>query len=379
VSEASARDTEIAGYPLLVPMFDIQTIGAGGGSIARVDEAGAFKVGPRSAGAVPGPACYGIGGERPTVTDANVALGFLNPAHLAGGELRLHAPRAHEAIRRYVAGPLRLSVAVAAHGIRQVANANMARAIRSVTIERGRDPRDYTLVAFGGSGPVHAVDVARALEIRRVLVPISPGVFTAVGMLASDLQHHFVRAHAAPLSTMSFPAANKVAEEMARDARETLAAEGYADTHCALAFHADLRYAGQGSELSVPLPDGVFDAAGVAALRAAFKREYTTTYGYATDEDLELVNLRLVATGMRADRLDFRRLDVSAKPSAAARRLVTFDRHAAAVDTPVVPREHVRTLAGPAIIESYESTVVVPPGCDVRTDSCGNLVITIQD
>jgi N-methylhydantoinase A len=226
---------------------------------------------------------------------------------------------------------------------------------------------------------VHAVDVARALDIRRVLVPISPGVFTAVGMLASDLQHHFVRAHTARLSTMSFSAANKVTEEMARDARETLAAEGYADTQCALAFHADLRYAGQGSELSVPLADGVFDAAGVAALQEAFRREYRMTYGYATDEDLELVNVRLVATGMRAHRLDFRGLDVTAKPSAAGRRLVMFDRHAAAVDTPVVPREHVRTLAGPAIIESYESTVVVPPGCEVSTDACGNLVIAIQD
>jgi N-methylhydantoinase A len=210
-------------------------------------------------------------------------------------------------------------------------------------------------------------------------VPVSPGVFTAVGMLASDLQHHFVRAHAARLSTMPFAPANKVAEEMARVARQTLAAEGYADARCGLVFHADLRYAGQGSELSVPLSGGVFDAGSVAALREAFRQEYTTTYGYATDEDLELVNLRLVATGVRAHRLDFRRIDVTARPSAAARRPVTFDRRTAAVDTPVVPREQVRALAGPAIIESYESTVVVPPGCDVRTDACGNLVITIHD
>ncbi|HUF91772.1 MAG TPA: hydantoinase/oxoprolinase family protein, partial [Candidatus Limnocylindria bacterium] len=373
----SSRFIKAGGYMLKVPAIDIAEVGAGAGSIAWIDAGGLLRVGPESAGAVPGPACYGIGGERPTVTDANVALGFLNPAYLAGGELRLEAPRAHEAIARWVAEPLGMSVAEAAHGIRQVANANMARAIRSVTIERGRDPRDYTLVAFGGSGPVHAVDVARALEIRRVLVPVSPGVFTAVGMLASDLQHHFVRAHAARLSTMPFAPANKVAEEMARAARQTLAAEGYAQ--CGLVFHADLRYAGQGSELSVPLPGGVFDAGSVAALREAFRQEYTTTYGYATDEDLELVNVRLVATGVRARRLDFRRIDVTARPSAAARRPVTFNRRAAAVDTPVVPREQVRTLAGPAIIESYESTVVVPPGCEVRTDACGNLVITIGD
>jgi N-methylhydantoinase A len=272
-----------------------------------------------------------------------------------------------------------MTVAAAAHGIRQVANANMARAIRSVTIERGRDPRDYTLVAFGGSGPVHAVDVARALEIRRVLVPVSPGVFTALGMLASDLQHHFVRAHAARLSTMSFTAANKIIDEMERDARETLAAEGYADAACGFVFHADLRYAGQGSELSVSLPGGALDTGTVSALREAFKAAYTTTYGYATDEDLELVNFRLVATGFRAHRLDFRRVDVTVKPGTAARRLVTFDRNATAVDTPVVPREHVRALTGPAIVESYDSTLVVPPRCEVRTDACGNLVISIHD
>jgi N-methylhydantoinase A len=375
----SSRFIKAGGYMLKVPAIDIAEVGAGAGSIAWIDEGGLLRVGPESAGAVPGPACYGIGGERATVTDANVALGFLNPAYLAGGELRLESRRAHEAIRRHVAAPLGMSVAGAAHGIRQVANANMARAIRSVTIERGRDPRDYTLVAFGGSGPVHAVDVARALEIRRVLIPVSPGVFTAVGMLASDLQHHFVRAHASLLSGMSFAAANKVMEEMMRDARETLTAEGYADTECGFVFHADLRYAGQGSELSVPLPDSVLDAGSVSALRAAFKTEYTATYGYATDEDLELVNLRLVATGFRANRLDFRRITVAARPSAQARRLVTFDRNAPAVDTPVVPREQVRALRGPAIVESYESTVVVPPGCDVGTDACGNLVISIQE
>jgi N-methylhydantoinase A len=375
----SSRFIKAGGYMLKVPAIDIAEVGAGAGSIAWLDDGGLLRVGPQSAGAVPGPACYGIGGERPTVTDANVALGFLNPGYLAGGELRLEARRAHDAIRRYVAQPLGMSVAAAAHGIRQVANANMARAIRSVTIERGRDPREYALIAFGGSGPVHAVDVARALEIRRVLVPVSPGVFTAMGMLASDLQHHFVRAHAALLARMSFAAANKVIEEMARDARETLAAEGYTDAECGFVYHADLRYAGQGSELSVRLPDAVFDGGSVAALRTAFKAEYTTTYGYATDEDLELVNLRLVATGFRSHRLDFRRIDVTAKASAPGHRLVTFDRNAPPIDTPVVPREEVRALTGPAIVESYESTVVVPPRCEVGTDACGNLVISIHD
>ncbi len=377
----SSRFIKAGGYMLKVAAIDIAEVGAGAGSIAWIDAGGLLKVGPESAGAVPGPACYGQGGERPTVTDANVVLGFLNPRYLAGGELPLDAARAHEAIRRHVAEPLGLSVVEAAHGIRQVANANMARAIRSVTIERGRDPRDYTLIAFGGSGPVHAVDVARALEIRRVLVPVSPGVFTAVGMLASDLQHHFVRAHAAKLSELAFDDGNATLEALAREARATLAAEGFADEAMRLAFQADLRYLGQGSELTIPLAGGRFTAEAVAALGRAFADEYAKTYGYASDEDLELVNLRLVATGMRASRLDFGAIRPAEERGARASgtRPVAFERGAAAVDTPVIPRERVGATAtrGPVIVESYESTVVVPPGCAVSADTAANLVITL--
>jgi N-methylhydantoinase A len=311
------------------------------------------------------------------VTDANVVLGYLNPAHLAGGELRLEAGRAHEAIARDVARPLGLSVLEAAHGIREVANANMARAIRAVTIERGRDPRDYTLIAFGGSGPVHAVDVARALEIRRVLVPISPGVFTAVGMLASELQHHFVRAHAGPLAALDRTAATAALEAMAREARALLASEGYAADAVMLACAADLRYEGQGSELTVALPNPQLDDTAVAALISGFRTEYAATYGYATDEPLELVNLRLVAAAASSDRLDFRALRVAARPTAAGRRPVVFGRGAPAVDTPVCPRESVSTLEGPAIIEAYDSTVVLPPGSSAAADAGGNLVISV--
>jgi N-methylhydantoinase A len=217
-------------------------------------KAACSRVGPESAGAAPGPACYGIGGTRPTVTDANVALGFLNPAYLAGGELKIDATQGEAAIAEHVARPLGLSVREAAHGIREVANASMARAIRSVTIERGRDPRDFTLVAFGGSGPVHAVDLARALEIPRVLVPVAPGVFTAVGMLASDVEHHFVRAHAAPLARLEVERANRAVDAMAEEARATLDTEGYAEAQIHLDFGCDLRYAGQASELTISAP-----------------------------------------------------------------------------------------------------------------------------
>jgi N-methylhydantoinase A len=375
----SSRFIKAGGYMLKVPAVDVAEVGAGAGSIAWIDGGGLLRVGPESAGAAPGPACYALGGRRATVTDANVVLGFLNPSYLAGGELRLDARRAHEAIARDVAGPLGLSVASAAHGIREVANASMARAIRAVTIERGRDPRDYTLIAFGGSGPVHAVDVARALEIRRVLVPISPGVFTAVGMLASDLQHHFVRAHAGALATLDRRAAASVLADMAREARVMLESEGYPADAITLAFAADLRYEGQGSELTVPLPDEGVETAAIATLSARFRAEYATTYGYATDEPLELVNFRLVATGVRSSRLDFRALGVAARRAPAGRRPVVFARGAAPVDTPVLPRESVAKLDGPAIIEAYDSTLVLPPGCTAAFDGGGNLLITLRD
>ena len=378
----SSRFIKAGGYMLKVPAIDIAEVGAGAGSIAHIDNGGLLRVGPESAGAHPGPACYALGGGRPTVTDANVALGFLNPAYLAGGELRIDAERARAAIRAHVAEPLGLSVEDAAHGIREVANANMARAIRSVTIERGRDPRDFTLVAFGGSGPVHAGDVARALDIRRVLVPVSPGVFTAVGMLASDVQHHFVRAAGGPLDGLAVDRANARLDEMAQEALATLAQEGYPPAQVRLDAQADLRYVGQSSELVIAIPGGRVAPEGLPALREAFAREYTATYGYASDEALELVNVRVVATGIRASRLDFRTVRVAAgAPAPPATRLVSFARRAPAVETPVLAREAITPagLAGPLIVESYDSTVVVPPGAAVRRDAVDNLVITLGE
>jgi N-methylhydantoinase A len=378
----SSRFIKAGGYMLKVAAIDVAEVGAGAGSIAWIDAGGLLHVGPESAGAVPGPACYGLGGARPTATDANVVLGFLNPAHLAGGALRLEAGLAHEAIRRHVAGPLGTSVTEAAHGIREVANANMARAIRAVTIERGRDPRDYTLIAFGGSGPVHAVDVARALEIRRVLVPVSPGVFTAVGMLATDLQHHFVRACAGILADLDPGRVGAVLEDLGREARAALAADGHGEEDLALEFLADLRYVGQGSELTIPLPGARLDAVTLTALREAFRKEYATTYGYATTEDLELVNVRVIATGVRRGRLDLGavRTGDGRAPAAGHRRPVVFARGAPPVDTPVVGRadvgEAVRT--GPLVVECYDSTVVVPPGAELRADACGNLLLTLS-
>ncbi len=377
----SSRFIKAGGYMLKVPAIDIAEVGAGAGSIAFIDSGGLLRVGPESAGAVPGPACYGLGGERPTVTDANVALGFLNPAYLTGGERRLDAGRARAAIARTVGEPLGLDLDAAAHGIREVANANMARAIRAVTVERGRDPRDFTLMAFGGSGPVHAVDVARALEIPRVLVPMAPGVFTAVGMLASDLEHHFVRACASPLSALSLEVVNARLDEMRDDAMDTLAAEGYRGADVRLAVQADCRYVGQGSELTVPLAPVPLDAAGVLALGRVFATEYAATYGAATGEEVELVNVRLVATGVRAHRLDFAAVKASAASHGdATTRAVSFLRGAGRVETPVIGRDAVAATPrpGPLVIESYDSTVVVPQDCDVMADAAGGLLLTVR-
>ena len=376
----SSRFIKAGGTMLKVPAIDVAEVGTGAGSIAWIDAGGLLRVGPRSAGARPGPACYGLGGVAPTITDANVALGYLNPGHLAGGELKLHPDLAREAIARDVARALAIDPVAAAHGIREVANASMARAIRAVTIERGRDPRDFTLVAFGGSGPVHACDVAAALDIRRVLVPVSPGVFTAVGMLASDVEHHVVRAAGGVLTDDGALArARERLAALRREALATLAAEGYAEDRVQLDVQADLRYAGQGSELVVPVPGGALDPANLAALRTAFEEEYAVTYGYTSDDPLELVNVRIVAAGRRESRLDFRAITVAGETAAAPRRrAVHFTRGADAIDTPVLARGAIGTTpqAGPLVVESYDSTVVVPPGATITRDPAGNLVIT---
>jgi N-methylhydantoinase A len=378
----SSRFIKAGGYMLKVPAIDVAEVGTGAGSIAWIDAGGLLRVGPESAGARPGPACYGTGGVRPTITDANVALGYLNPEHLAGGELKLRAHLAREAIQREVAGPLGLTLVEAAQGIRDVANASMARAIRAVTIERGRDPRDFTLVAFGGSGPVHACDVAAALDVRRVLVPVSPGVFTAVGMLASDVEHHLVRAAGGLLDDDA--ALARACERLAalrEEALATLAAEGYPPAQVRLEAQADLRYAGQGSELVIPLPGGRLDRAALGAVREAFAREYVATYGHASEEPLELVNVRVVATGLREHRLDFREVTVRGETAAGAwGRAVHFGRGVAALDTPVVARASIGAspMPGPLVVEEYDSTVVVPPSATVRRDPSGNLLIVLE-
>ncbi|HZT47273.1 MAG TPA: hydantoinase/oxoprolinase family protein [Hyphomicrobiaceae bacterium] len=372
----SSRFVKAGGYMLKVPAIDIAEVGAGGGSLADIDKGGLLKVGPESAGAVPGPACYGLGNARPTVTDANVVLGLINPRSLAGGRLAIDRRLSEAAIAAHVAGPLGLTVEDAAHGIRAVANAAMARAIRAVTVERGRDPRDLTLVAIGGNGGIHAPDVARDLGIARVVVPPLAGVFSAVGMLASDLEHIALETVTRHLDDLTGSDLEQHKGALAREVTGRLEADGFTGARVALDWEADLRHEGQATELTVR-----FDGNAPAELARRFAAEYVKTYGYRDESPIELVKLRVVGRGLRERRLDFKHLAIEARAGAPAARsrAVSFARGAAAIDTPVVPRAALGASPqpGPLVIEEFDSTTVVPPGTRVHRDATGNIVLDL--
>ena len=373
-----SRFVKGGGYVLKVPAIDIAEVGSGGGSLASIDAGGLLRVGPQSAGAAPGPACYGRGNDRPTVTDANVVLGLLNPESLAGGTLRIDRRLSEEAVREHVAAPLGISLEEAAHGIREVANVAMARALRAVTVERGRDPRDMTLMAFGGSGPAHAAAVAALLGIRCIVIPPMSGVFSALGMLTSEVEHNFVRAVLRPLETQSAREIRQHCERLADDGAAALAEEGYSRGEGEFLFSADVRYLGQSSELSLALPAGDFDEAARSRLAADFERAYRAAYGYASGEPLELVNLRLAVRG-RGARLDFASIRTIPEPGESTCRQVHLARGSSVIDMPVLPRPvaQARAFVGPAIVESYDTTIVVPPGARARGDRSGNLILEL--
>ncbi|MGA7431785.1 MAG: hydantoinase/oxoprolinase family protein, partial [Xanthobacteraceae bacterium] len=329
----SSRFIKAGGYMLKVPAIDLAEVGAGGGSLAGVDAGGLLKVGPESAGANPGPACYGLGNARPTVTDANVLLGFINPLALAGGRLAIDRSLSERAIREHVAQPLGISVEDAAHGIRAVANSAMARAIRAVSVERGLDPRDFTVVAMGGNGGIHALDVARQLGIGRVIVPALSGVFSAVGMLSTDLAHSSVRMLSRALADMTVLELRAVMAELAGELTALLRRDGYADGRIALDWEADLRHEGQASELTIAFKDA---GDSVAALRDGFLAEYLKTYGYRDESPIELVKIRLTARGLRERRLDFSAIQIEAQAAAKSdkQRAIVFERGEPAVSVP---------------------------------------------
>ncbi|MGE3066206.1 MAG: hydantoinase/oxoprolinase family protein [Hyphomicrobiaceae bacterium] len=373
----SSRFIKAGGYMLKVPAIDIAEVGAGGGSIAGIDKGGLLVVGPQSAGATPGPACYGLGNDRPTVTDANVVLGFVNATSLAGGRLQIDRTLSESAILHHVAQPLGLTMADAAHGIRAVANAAMARALRAVTVERGRDPRDFSLVAFGGNGGIHAPDLARQLGIPRVIIPPMSGIFCAVGMLACDVEHTSLRTVTRSLSTLSIDDLRDIKATLQAEASARLAADGYGPDRMEFLWEADLRHEGQATELSVP-----FTGEDIDQIRERFVAEYFKMYGYKDATPIELMKVRVSGRGLRESKLDFADMKIAPRPGAArsGTRQVSFARGEAAVPVEIVARSALtsKPRRGPLIVEEFDATIVVPPDATAHRDAMGCVVLEIS-
>jgi N-methylhydantoinase A len=371
------------GYPIKVPAIELVEIGAGGGSLGWVDSGGGFRVGPRSAGAEPGPACYGRGGTQPTITDANLALGRLNPDYFLGGEMKVSVAAAERALTEALARPLELTPRAAALGMLEIANAKMVEAIRMISIQRGFDPRGFLLVAFGGAGPLHAAAVARALGIRRVLIPPAPGVSSALGLLACDLKHDYVRSYLRPLARAEPEAIRRILADFEAEAGRVLAREGVPRARARWVRALDLRYVGQSFELTVPLPAGPVTRAGLAGLEAQFFRAHDRAYGFAArGEPIEVVNVRLSGIGV-VPRPRLARVGAGGSDAGAAvkgARPVVFG--GAVRRCPVYDRYRLRAgnrLRGPAIVEQVDSTTVVEPGFMVTVDRFGNLLLERRD
>ncbi len=373
-----SSEATVHGYPIKAPMLDIHTVGAGGGSIAYVDSGGLLKVGPRSCGASPGPVCYGRGNEEAAVTDANVVLQTLNPSHLLGGRMAVRQDLARAAIGR-LAGQLGLGVTETAQGIVSVVTANMARAIRVVSVQRGHDPRDYMLAAFGGAGPLHAARLARELDIARVLIPRNPGIFCALGLLMTDLRADFATTRLTTLAPDAAAAVEDAFTTLRGQAEAWFAAEGISERQ--VARTVDMRYAGQNYELPVALPDGAVTQASLDALAAGFAAAHQRMYGFVAEgEAVQLVTFRVEATGL-VSRARFR-AEADAGPDAsgaiAGTREVWLPEAGGFVACPVYDRERLQAgnrFAGPAIVEQMDATTLVLPGMVATVEPYLNMVL----
>jgi N-methylhydantoinase A len=368
------------GHPIRVPVIDLAEVSAGGGSIAWIDPGGALRVGPRSAGAEPGPVCYGLGGAEPTVTDADLVLGYLDPAHLLGGALAVDIEAARRAIAEKVAGPLRVDVTEAALAILRVVNNAMAEALRIVSVERGHDAREFTLVAFGGAGPVHAAALAEELAVPRVVVPPIPGGFSALGLVATDLKRDYVRTFYTVLGRADLAALNTAYGEMEAGARQMLARSAVPEARWRIERQADLRYVRQAYELTVPVPSGTLGPDQLATVARAFHDRHRQTYGHDNPgEAVQLVNIRVTATGA----LEALSLAGACGGGGEVRpgRRTAYFRGFGAVECAVYRRDDLaagRRIDGPAIIESMDSTIVLPPGWRASVDAKGFIVMEAQ-
>jgi len=369
-----------SGYPVRTPVIDLVEVGAGGGSLAWIDAGGSLRVGPQSAGADPGPVCYARGGERPALTDANLVLGRLNPDYFLGGELKLDATAARAALARHIAEPLGLEPLRAAAGIVEIANAGMIAAMRLVSVQRGYDPRDFVLVAFGGAGPLHANALAAELGMRTILIPPSPGVASAIGLLMTDIKHEFVATRRTLLRQSDPAELSATLAAFEAQAGELLSAEREQWEGVQLVRTCDLRYKGQSHELQVVLPGGTLGEAELARTQALFEEAHQRAYGYVAAEDpIELVNLRLTAVG-HLPPMPRKRVEAgSGDPAAARKGQRPLWVRGELLDAPVYDRYALRggdVLPGPAVVEEMDSSTVVLPGYTARTDEFGNLLIT---
>ena len=372
----SSKLAKGGGYALKLPVIDISEVGAGGGSIVWRDRAGALKVGPHSAGAAPGPACYGAGGTEPTVTDANMVLGYLNPEALAGGAVPVNPALSREALQRVVATPMGIDLDRAAHGVHELVSTVMTRAVKSVTTYRGRDPRDFVMIAFGGNGGIHSVSLARALGISTVIVPPGAGVLSALGLLYAEIE---TSASAAILRPIDAADPALVAERFAALEDQTAAELSRPRGAVGFVHEADLRYRGQAFELTLPFAEGLaLDAPAVAAAIEAFAAAHERAYGYRLQgTPVEIVSLRVTARVARAPGP----LPAYRRPAPAPerRRAVYFGAEWGRVETAVIDRARLAAgpRRGPLVIEEYEGTTIVPPDCAARVDARGNIVVTL--
>ena len=372
------------GYALKTPVIDISEVGAGGGSIVWIDKVGQLKVGPKSAGASPGPVCYKNEGTEPTLTDANVVLGYLNPSSIAGGTVLIDYEAAYNSLNDKIAVPLNQNVMELAYGIHLIANSTMMRAVKAVSTYRGRDPREFTIIAFGGCGGIHVVELARSLQIDRALIPLSAGVFSALGLLVSDIESTLSRSYFRSFIHTSPDEMNKFYEELEDNINKNL---GSNSDLISISRFADMRYEGQAFELTVPVPNGKLNQLNISHLPELFESEHESTFGhrYPGDKNVQIVNLR--TTGKLES--NFRRnIDVNKMQEYNTRktfknndRKAYFGKNFGYINTPVINRWDLtqKPHDGPIIVEEYENTIVIPPDSNMRLDDFGNILIEIKN
>ncbi len=375
---------EASGQPMQLPVVDIVEVGAGGGSIAWVDPTGGLHVGPKSAGADPGPACYGKGSGDPVVTDANLVLGRINGERFLNGAMKLDRAASERALQQKVGGPLRLGVEESALGVVQIADAAMSLAVRAVSVKNGVDPRQTAMIAFGGAGPLHAVAIAREIFIPKVIVPKVPGTFSALGMLMASWRQDFVRTLYGLLGSLDAKVVEAVFEELAEAGRRQVARDGIKAEHADFTFLADLRYVGQEHTIAIPVRDPKLLSGDFSPLRAAFDAEHDQRYGQAApDERLEIVNVRLVVTAARPDTLAEQWLSqkwIPEAPVADQTRDVIFTDAAHPMRTRIVWRPSLPAgarIEGPAVIEEPNATTLIHPGDVATVSDAGHLIIDL--